>query len=206
MKDWRAVGLMVVAAVFASGCQSHGGRPEPVDPQQSGYEELKTHAALDEPAKTGPMTGAASSPRKAYEMFRAAVRGRDFEACWRLLSRDTHDAYEASAANLKMRVLNSVSPPPDDLELLHILGLTRKEADKLTGKLAMIGSFRRAAARDPAGFELITRTDFDHENVYRDRATVHFATRDTRRVEQMKLVREGGVWRIEGATRAKTRP
>ena len=197
---------VVAVVVLASGCGPFTGRPQPVEPQQSGYEELETQAALDEPGKMVPRAGAATSPRLAYEMFREAIRSRDFETCWRLLSRDTHDAYERNAADLKMRVLNSPTPPPQDLEILHILGLSRKEADKLTGKTAMIGSFRRAAVRDPEGFELITRTDFDHENLYRDRATVHFTVRDTRQVEQMRLVREGGVWRIEAATPVKTLP
>ena len=200
------MGILLAVMAVVTGCGPFTGRPKEVEPQPTGYEELETQAALDEPARMTVRTEPATSPRRAYEIFRTAIRERDFETCWRLLSRDTHDAYERSAADLKMRVLNSDTPPPQDLELLHVLGLTRKEVDKLTGKMAMRGSFQRAAERDPVGFETITRTDFDHESIYQDRATVHFISRDTRQVEQMRLVREGGVWRIEAATPVKTLP
>ena len=103
-----------------------------------------------------------------------------------------------------MRVKNSTTPLPSDLELLHVLGLTRKEVDKLTGKMAMKASFERAATRNPREFELITRTDFDHETIWGDRAKVYFRARDTRRIEEMGLVREGVVWRIEATTPVRT--
>ena len=219
MKSWRpeafAVGVMFAAVALLLGCGPFTGRPEKVAPQPSTYEELETQAAwgelegqttAKEPSSVTPRSEAATGPRKAYSLFRDAIRKRDYESCWRLLSRDTHDAYEREAADLKMRVMNSTTPLPSDLELLHILGLTRKEVDKFTGKMAMKASFQRAAARNPRDFELITRTHFDHETIWGDRAKVFFRVRDTRRMEEMGLVREGSVWRIEATTPVKTLP
>ena len=206
------VGVMLAAVALLLGCGAFGGEPEKVPPRPSTYEELETEAARGELEADGttssvtPRSEAATSPRKAYSLYRTAIRKRDYETCWRLLSRDTHNAYERQATDLQMRVMTSSDPLPQDLELLHILGLTRKEVDKLTGKMMMNAEFQRAAARNPDDFELITRTDFDHETIWGDRAKVFFRARDTRTIEEMELVREGGVWRIEATTPVKTLP
>ena len=203
------MGVLFVGMVLLLGCGPLTGQPREVAPRPSTYEELETQAArgeleaeetTKEPSSLTPRSEAATSPRKAYRLYRTAVRNRDYETCWRLLSRDTHNAYERQATDLQMRVMTSSNPLPQDLELLHILGLTRKEVDKLTGKMAMKASFQRAAARNPDDFELITRTDFDHETIWGERAKVFFRARDTRRIEEMRLVREGSVWRIEATT------
>lgn len=196
--------IVLATMLLPLGCESMKDRDLPLDPKPSGYTELELQAAREEPGTLLGNVRAATSPRRAYELYRSAVKKRDFDACWRLLSRATQDTYERGAANVRMRVKGSPEPLRRDLDLLHVLGLTRKEVDKLTGRMMMESTFRRADYRDPEEYERITRTDFDHETIWGDRATVYFKDRATRRKEHMRLIREGGVWRIEAATVVKS--
>jgi hypothetical protein len=172
------------------------------------YDDLKAEAMRrpTEPAQPGkpgepkyaaPVTGEAADPRKCYELFRRAVKERDFEACWALLSRPTQEAYDTRAANLKMRVMNSITPLPEDLEILGCLGLTRKEVEKVDGRMFMTGTFQRQLQRDPDSFDAITRTEFEYESTWGGRAKVYFKGGQVRQSEFIDLVREGPVWRID---------
>lgn len=198
-------GLALAAMLLCcAGCQQWRNANAPVEPRPASYEELESRAAQvqGKPASTTLGTHkAATTARKAYEMYRWAMGKSDFEACWRLLSKNTQDAYEREAIELKMRVTNNPSAPAADVELLHVLGLTRREVDKLDGKSFFIASLKWAEARDPTRFEVVPRTKYHHESVRGDRALVYVTLDGKRQEKPMKLVREGGVWRID-----QTRP
>ena len=194
--------LLLAVGLACPGCEGLRSARSPVEPQPARYSELETAAAQGKGMQAALDTHEeATTPRKAYEMFRRAIKDRDFEGCWRLVSSSTHEACGRQAAELRIRVMNNDPPPPLDLELLHIQGLARSEAAKLDGKGFFIGSLRRAAARDPEGFDLLTRTEYDHERASREGALVYVTLSGKRQEDPMRVVREGGVWRIE-----QTRP
>ncbi len=193
-----------------------------VDPQPNGYDDLRAKAreAETRPVKTdsradsktgaavqpvperqpeAPVTGEATAPRKCYELYRQAIKNRDFDACWGLLSGPSKDAYETAASDLKMRVINSPTPSDADMEVLGVMGLTKGEKDleKFNGKMFLSGSMLRQANRDPEAMDEITRTEFDHESIYEAKATVYIKIRGQRQPEGMKLLRESGLWHIE---------
>lgn len=200
--------MLWAGALLLAGCD--GFQSKNVDPQPSRYEDVQTKGQTkqvpgpDAGAKTSernvidtPVTGEATGPRKCYELYRQAIKARDFDACWSLMSGPSKDAYEVAASELKLRVANNPSaPPPADVELLGVLGFTRSDADKLTGKLFMTGSMQRQELRNPEAFEEIVRTEFDHEAVFGNRAVVYLKIRNQRQPEGMNVVREGEFWRI----------
>ncbi len=202
----RAAAMAMVTAALAwalAGCD--GFQAKPVDPKPIPFEDLKAKGqqketgekAGDRPVIETTVTGEATSPHKCYELYRQSIKARDFDACWALLSGPSKDAYEAAATDLKMRVINAAAPVGPDTELLGVLGLTRADADKLTGKMFMSGSMQRESIRNPERFDEITRTEFDHEALFGNKARVYLKIPGQREVEAMNLVREGALWRIE---------
>ncbi len=202
------VGAVLAMLLFvATGCDRFQSKN--VDPQPARYEELQSKAQTTQVRDEGgpqpvernvvvaPVTGEATNPRRCYELYRQAVRNRDYDACWNLLSGPSKDAYEAAASDLKMRVTNSANPLSPDVELLGVLGLTRKDADQLTGRMFLSGSMQREAIRNPEGVDEITRTEFDHESIGGDKARVYVKIPTQRQPQAMNLVREGGAWRID---------
>ena len=144
-----------------------------------------------------PVTGDATSPRKCYELYRQAIKQSDYDACWNLLSAPARDAYETAASDLKTRVRNNLNPADADRELLGVLGLTTSDAEKLNGKMLMDGSMKRESIRNPEGLNEITRTEFDHEAIWGDKARVYVKIPGQRQAESMSLLREANVWRID---------
>jgi hypothetical protein len=204
-----AISVVCAAAVAwaLSGCEQF--RTRDVDPKPMGYEELQSKAqtkqsrddAGPKPVERNvietPVTGEATNPRKCYELYRQAVKTRDCDACWNLLSGPSRDAYESEASDLKVRVVNSFNPSSPDVEILGVLGLTRKDVDKLTGKMYLSGSMQREAVRNPEALDEITRTEFDHESIWGDKARVYVRVPTERQPVAMNLLREGGIWRID---------
>ena len=208
--------IVVLAAAVAwtfAGCDRFQSKN--VDPRPNRYEDMQAKAreAESRPAPTNdrsasggataerppepPVTGEASTPRKCYELYRQAIKNRDFDACWALLSGTSKDAYETAASDLKTRVTNTVNPSDPDREVLGVLGLTPREADKLTGRMFMAGSMQRQVAKDSEALDEITRTEYDHESIYGAKARVYVKIRGQRQPEAMNLIREGGLWHIE---------
>ena len=189
-------GMLVAALAWTAGCEEWTYRKAPLEPKPQGYSELETVATQGDVVKPVVAQGPATTPRKAYEIYRTAIKTRAFETCWRLMSKGTQDSFDAQAAELHVRA-GSGNSTTEDVEVLHILGLTRDDAPRLTGKMLMMGTFRRADARDPREFERITRTEFDHEAMVGERAQVYVRPDDSRGQELIRMVREGGVWYID---------
>jgi len=209
MKRSRAVVAGVWAAVAGAtlflGCEEWRTRNVPMEPKPAPYSELEMRASKDESVKT-PLPQAATSPRKAYELYSKAIKDKDFETCWRLFSRGTQKMFDGEALALRDRIRTAPAPVPDDLDLLRVLGLTPQEVDKVDGKQLLVATFRRAQGRDPQGFEFITRTEFDHEDVWGDEATVYVRADGKLQPKPMRLVREGGVWHFDLAKPAAPTP
>jgi hypothetical protein len=197
------VALLAAAGLF-SGCQQWSERNLPLESKPATYSELETRAVQGKSATT-PAPQVPTSPRKAYELYSVAIRDGDYEACWRLLSRGTQKAYDAEAMAFRDRISNAPGPIPDDLELLHLLGLTANEVDKVDGKRLLVATFRRESARNPRQFQYITSTEFDHEVVSGDQARVYLRAGGKLEPNPMRLVREGGVWHFE-LTRPSSSP
>lgn len=129
------IGACLLLAAL-SGCEpTRNRRRAVVEPKPTEFSEpaSKTDGTKREPK---PVPKTATTPRKAYEMFRRAIADRDFDTCWRLMSRMTQDSYERTAREIEMRAFNSTTMLDKDRDLLRILGLTSSEAGKLTGKMA----------------------------------------------------------------------
>ena len=222
MKAFKALAAAsaVVFAMTMSGCEAWDASRRPQQPQPMNYDDLKTQAMRQpmDPARPAPavtpgqhgkpapepevkyvetVTGDATSPRKCYELYRRAIRDRDFEMCWTLASKPSKNAYESAAADLRIRILKSSTPQPQDLELLGVVGMTATDVAKVDGKMFMNASLQRQALRDPEVLDEITRTEFDHESISGDKAKVYLRTSAHQQPEAMNLVREGDFWRID---------
>jgi hypothetical protein len=189
------VAVLAAAGLF-SGCQQWKDRNLPTDSGPPAYSELETRA-VQGTAAAAPTPMASTSPRKAYEIYSRAIKDGNFETCWQLLSRGTQKVYDSEAMALRDRIRTAPGPVPEDLELLHILGLTMKEVDKVDGKMFLEGTFRRESARNPQQFQYITRTEFDHEDIWGDHAKVYVRAGGKAEANPMILVREGGIWHFE---------
>ena len=185
--------LLGVFLAGLAGCDTFGGHP--VDPQPASPAELRASAARVQP-EGQTSTASTTSPRGTWETFQQTLRDKRFEDTWPLLSAGTQDACAAAAADLKMRVLNYPTPMARDLDVLHFSGLTRREVEKLTPKMYFVAA-SKMRDKDPEAFGPVTKAEFDHEVVRGDQAQV-FVKIDGRRNDQpMRLVREGGVWRVD---------
>jgi hypothetical protein len=196
MRSMAAFVALLASAGLFSGCTQWNERNVPLDSKPASYAELETRAAQGTTGGSTPAPMTPTSPRKAYEIYSRAIQDGNFETCWQLLSSGTQKVYDADAMTFRDRIQNPSGPDPDDLELLHLLGLTVNEVDKVDGKMLLVAKFRRQSARNPQQFRYIARTEFDHEDIWGDQAKVYVRAGGKPEPNPMKLVREGGMWRF----------
>jgi hypothetical protein len=176
--------------MLAAGCR-------PINPEAGEYTKLQSDASKGQPSLVGGEFDRATTPRIAYETFRKAVQERDFDMCWKLVSKDTRELYDRRAADFKMLVLNSPDTTPKARQFLEAMGLSRLDLDKVNGQRFFIGEMRLKEATDPKSFEQITRTEFLRQEIKGDKAKVFVTLAGNAEPEPMNLAREGGLWRVD---------
>jgi hypothetical protein len=199
IRRFAAASALALLAFAGSSCESWSNRNAPVDPKPAPYEQLQDVGVGGQPTTRGarPVTGSATSPHKAYELFRSAIKERDFDAYWNLLSRPTQKNFQGRADDLKARVLSNARPAQKDLDLLHVLGLSPSDVAKVNGKMYLTGSLTQTSLVSPRELDDAIRPEYDHEVTSGDNAKVYVRLDGDLQATPMKMVREGGVWRID---------
>jgi hypothetical protein len=128
--------------------------------------------------------------KETFTAFEAAIKTNDQDKVWDLLSADSQKDADRAAQTLKGDYLKADAKEKAEQE--KKLGLKADELAGLTGRLFLKSNRFRSGEIDE-----LPGARFEKAVVSGDQATVHYEENTAKKdKETLKLVREGGKWKV----------
>ena len=186
----RLSALLLVVSIL--GCNDPSDTTQPGNPSDS-------HAgpnSADRPAAVRKIVP--TTPEKAVQAYQRAMGNQDWDGCWALLHGRTQQTYRDRASEF-LQTLGTTRDGPDLRALerrLADMGLTLREARRMTGKMLMTGLLRSQFKNDPEGFGAFVEAEcLDHQQMGRQ-AVVSLRVRGLLQPRQVMTRRYGVLWYV----------
>jgi hypothetical protein len=132
----------------------------------------------------------ASTPADACLSYFRAIRARDFNTAYTLLSSNSRAAFEQQRTNM---------PPEVKGELCAELGITPEELDRMQGRQLFVTVMQAGSGTlEAVGvFDLIDQFEVGDTRVSGNTATVMIYMKGSDEGAPIRLVREAGGWKVD---------
>jgi hypothetical protein len=141
--------------------------------------------------------GSGSTPEAAFKEFQAAIKAKDADKAWNLMSKSAQSKMDdaAKAMTEKFKVLDTLPPEvrkKAEQEAAKQSGLSLDELKSASGK-TLFKAFMKSPASDE-GMKEITSGTLENVKVDGDKATGTVKT--AKKSDPISFVKEGGSWKI----------
>ncbi len=143
--------------------------------------------------------GGAATPEAAFKEFQAAIKAKDADKAWKLLSKDARTELDKAARMMEegLKVLDKLPEEQRKLaeeQIAKKLGVSIAELKKADGKKLLGLALKNPNLGGKDGLDQVTSATLENVKVEGDKATGTVKTRD--KSEPIRFTKEGGSWKI----------
>jgi len=147
------------------------------------------------------VAGGAATPEAAFKEFQAAIKAKDGNKAWTLLTKDSQAKMEQMAAKMKDDFKKIADLPEEKRKVIEeqitkVFGMSLAEIQKMDGKAVLNFGLKNAAKfgkGDP--FTEVAESTLEDLKVDGDKATAKVKSKT--KTEPLEFRKEGGSWRIQ---------